>query len=105
MTALRYNEGKPEYSVLLGYFKDSLEEVIRARKYGIEKYENGLTNWMMSMGEPEHSQFRNGCVNSAIRHLVEVMNGVDRDALQNNTHHLAFCVLNCLMAMEYDLSE
>jgi len=101
MKSKRYNTDKPVWSLLFGYFYVALLEVLRARQYGAEKYE--VSNWLCSLNTKHHDEFRNGCLESAQRHLMCLFNGTLRDKTQKNIHHAAFLCLNGLMILTYDL--
>lgn len=88
---LRYNEGKPQWSLV--HF-DSLEPLVRVLEYGKEKYttkdENGniisgRDNWKKGMPLSE-------VLESAFRHLIRMMNGEwidDESGLPHIGHFLA----------------
>ena len=111
MKAERHNENKPQWSLLFDYFPLALEELLRARSYGVKKYtdpEKGLdgrTNWMRSICADNHEDFKVGCRESAIRHLLNMAWGGEVDMTQDETHHMAFVALNALMWLEYRMSE
>jgi hypothetical protein len=76
--ALRYNEGKPEWS-LIDF--PSLEPLIEVLKYGSQKY--ATDNWKKEMPEKE-------ILNSMMRHMVAILSGeiVDKESQKPHIGHI-----------------
>lgn len=108
--ALRDNDGKPDYFLLLDYLPLAMEELLKARQYGIKKYTrpeegiDGRINFRASLGTEHHEEFQQGCRAGALRHLMKAYTE-GRDVEQDNVHHLAFAALGALNALEYALSR
>lgn len=109
MSALRDTEGKLNWVLLFEHFPLALKELCRAREFGARHYtkdgKDGATNWRESINGPEHDKFYKGCIRGNISHNFKPLWGEDRDAVQDNVHHLAFGALNDLMALEYALAK
>lgn len=109
MSALRDNEGKLNWVLLFEHFPLALKELCRAREFGARHYtkdgKDGATNWRDSINGPEHDKFYKGCIRGNVSHNFKTLWGEDRDAVQDNVHHLAFGALNDLMALEYALAK
>lgn len=85
--ALRYNEGKPKWSLV--DFR-SLEDMVKVLEFGMKKYSRG--NW--KRGLPINDLY-----DSLQRHLVSFMEGEDMDS-ESNCSHLGHAMCN-LMFMSY----
>jgi hypothetical protein len=109
MSALRDTEGKLNWVLLFEHFPLALKELCRAREFGARHYtkegKDGATNWRESINGPEHEKFYKGCIRGNVSHNFKTLWGEDRDAVQDNVHHLAFGALNDLMALEYALAK
>ena len=91
----RYNEGKPELSNIL-YFDHALDELARVCSSGRLKYEDeadGTPNWKSGDPFPQ-----NTFVDSALRHLRDLVNGDGVDE-ESGKAHLAHAAWNCLAAL------
>lgn len=88
--ALRYNEGKVQYSYLLELPK-SLGELCRVFEMGAKKYARG--NWQKG-GKPDEEY-----LDSAMRHMMDYKSGKTLDP-EGQTHHLAHAVWNLLVLVE-----
>lgn len=86
--ALRYNEGKPDWSLV--HFP-SLEPMVHVLKYGEKKYTvwevSGRDNWKKSM--PKHQ-----ILNSMMRHLIRLMEDEELDS-ESNLPHIGHILANC----------
>lgn len=95
-TALRYNEGKVQYSYVLELPK-SMSELCRVFEAGAKKYSPG--NWKKG-GKPKEEYF-----DSHMRHVMAYWNG-ERNDPECGTHHLAHAVWNLLVYLEvYELED
>ena len=85
LKALRYNEGKLDWT-LLDY--KSLEPLVKAMTYGATKYTRG--NWKQQCDDPEQH------LQSAMRHLISMVQGemVDKESGELHVGHL---MANCMM--------
>ena len=81
--ALRYNEGKPKWSLV--HYK-SLEPMIRVLEFGALKYEP--ENWKKSMDLKE-------ILNSMQRHLAKLMDGEEVDS-ESGISHMGHIQCNAL---------
>jgi hypothetical protein len=84
--SLRYNEGKPRWSLV--HFK-SLEPLVKVLEYGAKKYE--AENWKKP---PEE-----GCkqhLESLSRHLFSLMDGEVNDD-ESGLPHIGHIMANCMM--------
>ena len=79
-TALRYNDGKPRYSLI---DIQSFEPMVRVLEYGIEKYStaecSGRDNWKKGLPVTE-------ILDSALRHIDAILRGEDIDAESGLPH-------------------
>tara|TARA_R110000744_G_scaffold379261_2_gene496883 strand:- start:691 stop:1149 length:459 start_codon:yes stop_codon:yes gene_type:complete len=104
--ALRFNQGKKQWSMLDCYFQDAQEAELECREYGVEKYTDeeleidGLTNWASSMGTDQHHTFMFGCLESANRHLLALRRGEHVDP-ESGKLHVGFVRLNMGMFQAY----
>jgi len=89
--ALRYNEGKPKYS-LIDY--KSLEPMVRVLEYGAEKY--SADNWKKGLNKDE-------LIDSMLRHLHKLSDGEEIDE-ESKLHHIGHIMCNCMFyAYQYKL--
>ena len=83
--ALRYNEGKLDWT-LLDF--NSLVPLVEVMTYGAEKYGEG--NWQKECDNPnQHLQ-------SAIRHLIALIGGEEFDK-ESKCKHTGHIMANCMM--------
>ena len=120
-------QGKPDYGILFDDFpnawvnthyelaitKDwqgllaecledvSIEEVHKARLYGVAKY--ARLNWAESIGTDDHENFMDANRRSIFRHLVAFES--ETIDIESGCKHMAMVALRCLIAIEYDVSE
>lgn len=96
--SLNYGDGnKPNWALLLDDFSTSLNEVLKAREYGANKYSR--FNWLASCGTEDHDGFLAKNRASMFRHLLDMKNGDIDD--ESGYHHAAMLALRCLIHMEY----
>jgi hypothetical protein len=101
--AINHNEGKPRWSLLLKDFPNALEEVLKVREFGCQKYDRD--NWSLSMGDPKKADtFTGDCKESVFRHLMKDWIG-DRFDGESEGYHVAHIALRCLMILEYYHNE
>lgn len=81
--ALRYNEGKPKWSLVP--FK-SLEPMVRVLEYGCEKYSKD--NWKRGLDDTE-------ILESLSRHLFALMGGEIKDK-GSQQHHIGHILANAM---------
>ena len=91
MQALRYNQGKLEWS-LVDF--DSLEGLVRVLEYGKDKY--ARDNWKLGMPVTQVTE-------SLMRHLFAFAKGEDVDA-ESGCRHISHVMCN-VMFLEYILRE
>ena len=89
--ALRYNEGKLQWSLV--DFK-SLEGLVRVLEMGAKKYDKH--NWKKGMPVTQVSE-------SLLRHMFAFLNGEDND-VESKESHLAHVMCNA-MFLEYIMRE
>lgn len=107
MSSARYNEGKPQWLMLMDYFPNAMKAILDARMYAINKYTDpdkgldGRTNFLECLKDPEEAiEFIQGCREAGERHLLkEAWEGPD-DETQDGIPHAAFEALNTLIRME-----
>lgn len=85
---------KPDIFAMIRDFPDALLAVTRAGDYGATKY--GRHNWW---GLPDA---RGRYLSAAVRHLVEVAKGQERDA-ESGHLHLAHAAWSILAALQEDI--
>jgi hypothetical protein len=87
--ALRYNEGKPKWSLV--HFP-SLEPMVRVLEYGAAKYstpeESGIDNWKKPMDKKQ-------ILESAMRHLIRLMEDEELDS-ESHLPHVGHLMCNLL---------
>jgi hypothetical protein len=81
--ALRYNEGKAEWSMV--HFK-SLEPMVRVLMYGEKKY--ARDNWKKGLDREE-------ILDSMQRHLAALIDGQEVDP-ESKLHHIGHIMCNCM---------
>lgn len=81
--ALRYNTGKPKWSLV--HFK-SLEPLVRVLEHGSKKY--APFNWMKPFSKDELKE-------SMMRHMVAIMDGEEIDK-ESGEPHIGHLMCNCL---------
>ena len=84
--SLRYNNGKPDFSLLP---LSTLTEVVRVLEYGAEKYERN--NWL----KPTNWEVSFGCL---MRHMSAWQAGEDNDP-ESGRSHLAHAACNILQML------
>ena len=88
-TALRFNGGKPQFSMVLE-FPGALTELARVCAFGALKYER--LNWRGTFSPQV-------LIDSAVRHLIALNNGEIHDP-ETNLQHAAHAAWNCLVLAE-----
>lgn len=87
--SLRYNEGKPKWSLI--HFK-SIEPMVRVLEYGAEKYTvgdvSGKENWKKDLDTTE-------VLESLSRHLFALMDGEELDP-ESGLHHIGHIMCNAM---------
>lgn len=81
--ALRYNQGKPKWSLV--HFR-SLEPMIKVLMYGADKY--ARDNWKKGLDKQE-------ILDSMQRHLAALIDGQDIDP-ESQEHHIGHIMCNCM---------
>lgn len=81
--ALRYNEGKPRWSLV--HFK-SLEPMVRVLMYGADKY--AVDNWKKGLDEKE-------ILDSLQRHVAALIDGQQLDE-ESGLPHIGHILCNCM---------
>lgn len=81
--ALRYNEGKPKWSLV--HFK-SLEPLVRVLMYGADKY--ALDNWKKGLPKKE-------ILDSMQRHMAALIDGQDTDE-ESGLPHIGHIMCNAM---------
>ena len=82
--ALRYNDGKPEWT-LVDF--DSLESMVRVLEFGAKKY--ARENWKKPMDKKK-------ILDSLMRHLVRLMADEELDS-ESKLPHIGHILANCMM--------
>jgi len=110
--AQRDVKGKMRFlATLLDLFPNALDELQKARDYGVEHYTDeakgidGVTNWMNSMGTDKHEWFKQTCREGVFNHNQKIKWHGPLDMEQNAVHHMAFVALNAFMYLEYYAHE
>ena len=93
--SLRYNNGKPDYSLLP---LSTLTEVVRVLEYGASKYERN--NWL----KPTNWEVSFACL---MRHMSAWQAGEDNDQESGRSHlaHAACNILQLLHQLEHHPEE
>lgn len=81
--ALRYNQGKPKWSLV--HFK-SLEPMVKVLMYGANKY--AKDNWKNGLDRQE-------ILDSMQRHLAALIDGSEIDP-ESQEHHIGHIMCNCM---------
>lgn len=81
--ALRYNEGKPQWT-LVDF--DSLEPLVRVLEFGATKYSRD--NWKKGLS-------RDSILDSLTRHLVKLIGGEEIDE-ESKCHHMGHIMANAM---------
>jgi len=91
MSALRFNKGKPKWSLV--HFK-SLIPLVRVLEFGAKKYSKD--NWKKGLD-------KNEILESAIRHIMSMMDGelIDPESGLSHSGH----VMANMMFFEYQIKE
>jgi len=84
LLAVKHNEGKPQWSMLLNNFRDELEGVVRILEHGAEKYTRD--NWKQELPEPNFYR------DALFRHLL-ADTALDTDSGLSHHHHALCCLL------------
>ena len=82
--AVKHNQGKPQWTILLNNFKEELEGVVRVFEYGAEKYDRD--NWKQELPEP------NFYLDPLYRHLL-ADGDIDEESGLPHLHHALCCLL------------
>ncbi len=90
-TALRYNSDKPQLSLLP---KEGLAAAAKVLEKGAVKY--GRNNWRKLWGD----ETVNVCVDSAMRHMLEMSSGNMNDN-ETGEYHAAHIICNMLFIIEH----
>ena len=98
--AQNHNQGKPRWSRLLKDFGPELEEVLKVRSYGEQKY--ARMNWAESLGEECHEEFVEDTLDSLLRHVLAAQKGYKKDE-ESGCYHLAHAALRAMIALRYAL--
>lgn len=88
--ALRYNEGKPKWSLV--HFK-SLEPLVRVLMYGVKKY--ARDNWKKGLDRQE-------ILDSMQRHLAALIDGQEIDP-ESQEHHIGHIMCNCMFYSYFNI--
>lgn len=81
--ALRYNQDKPQYSLI--DFK-SLEPLVRVMEFGAKKYDR--ENWKKGLSKE--------CIlDSLLRHTLKLSDGEEIDE-ESKLHHIGHIMANCM---------
>lgn len=96
--SLNHNEGKNRPSLILKDMKKAFNELLKVRENGVKKYDR--LNWSYSKGTDHAQEWLDENMDSAVRHIVDYMNGEDIDK-ESGCHHLAHAAVRCMFALEY----
>lgn len=88
--ALRYNQGKPKWSMV--HFK-SLEPMVRVLMYGADKY--ARDNWKKGLDRQE-------ILDSMQRHLAALIDGEEFDP-ESQEYHIGHILCNCMFYSYFNI--
>jgi len=94
--AVKHNKGKTPWGLILKDFKGVLEEVVKVRQYGAEKY--SVDNWK---GERPSDGFY---TDAAIRHILSHLGGEAIDE-ESRRPHLAHAICTLMMELWHEQGE
>lgn len=90
--ALRYNQGKPKWSLV--HFK-SLEPMVKVLMYGADKY--APDNWKKGLDRKE-------ILDSMQRHLAALIDGQEIDP-ESQEHHIGHIMCNCMFYSFFNIID
>lgn len=90
--AIRYNEGKPRWSLV---DHESLEPMVRVLEFGEQKY--GRWNWKKGLN-------KNEILESLYRHLIKLMAGEENDK-ETGLNHIGHIMSNAMFYSYFDRLE
>jgi len=90
--ALRYNQGKPKWSMV--HFK-SLEPMVKVLMYGADKY--ARDNWKKGLDRQE-------ILDSMQRHLAALIDGQEIDP-ESQEHHIGHLMCNCMFYSYFNVGD
>lgn len=90
--ALRYNQGKPKWSLV--HFK-SLEPMVKVLMYGAAKY--APDNWKKGLDRRE-------ILESMQRHLAALIDGEEIDS-ESHEHHIGHIMCNCMFYSYFNVVD
>ena len=99
MLSKNHNEGKHRPPVILGDMRKSFEAVLKAREYGVKKYDR--MNWSLSIGKDESKKFLSDNKDSIFRHLIEE-GEIDPES---QCYNLAHAAIRIMIELEYIIRE
>jgi hypothetical protein len=88
--ALRYNQGKPKWSLV--HYK-SLEPMVKVLMYGADKY--AVDNWKKGLDRRE-------ILDSLQRHVTALMDGQEVDP-ESRLHHIGHIMANCMFYSYFNI--
>lgn len=88
--ALRYNQGKPKWSLV--HYK-SLEPMVRVLMYGADKY--AVDNWKKGLDKKE-------ILDSLQRHVAALIDGQEVDP-ESSLHHIGHIMCNCMFYSYFNI--
>jgi len=94
--AKNHNEGKPRWSLLLRDMDLGMNELLKAREFGAQKYDR--MNWAESIGEPCQDDFLEATLDSATRHIAALHGGELIDKESGCTHAALACLRMLIFA-------
>jgi hypothetical protein len=96
--AARKNQGKLRWKLLVSDMTEAMEEVIKVREFGAEKYEDD-NNW-------KHKPYfsKDELLNSIMRHLAAIAKGEQLDP-ESGVLHSAHVAVNALFWTYYDIHD
>jgi Domain of unknown function (DUF5664) len=93
---VKHDSGKPQWHLLRGMFQ-AVDEVMRVRAFGVEKYKDP-DNWLnVEDGERRYTE-------AAIRHFTAALDGKERDE-ESGLLHLAHGSCSALFALAFALKR